>query len=106
MCDFFNPTIEIVTFCLRGWSMLGVFLLPAFTHLGHECQDLWSMCDGMHACRLNLDWLAFVKMHELVSAEDSIVAHRETHGSHILSQLPLQIGLSLRVRYTSMLLGR
>ena len=28
--------------------MLGVFLLLAFTHLGHECQDLLSPCDEMH----------------------------------------------------------
>ena len=27
---------------------LGVFLLPAFTRLGYECQDLLSPCDGMH----------------------------------------------------------
>ena len=47
---FFNPTIKVVTFRLRGWCVLGVFLLPAFTHLGHERQDLWSPCDGMHAC--------------------------------------------------------
>ena len=47
---FFNPTIEVVTFRLRGWCMLGVFLVPAFTHLGHKCQDLLSPCDGMHAC--------------------------------------------------------
>ena len=40
-CFFFNPTIEVVTFRLRGWCMLGMFLLPAFTRLGHECQDLW-----------------------------------------------------------------
>ena len=33
--------------------MLGVFLLPPFTHLGHECQDLLSLCDGMHVCT---DW--------------------------------------------------
>ena len=46
----FNPTIEVATFRLRGWCMLGVFLLPAFTRLGHECQDLLSPCDGMHAC--------------------------------------------------------
>ena len=32
-----NPTIEVVTFHLCGWCMLGVFLLPAFTCLGHEC---------------------------------------------------------------------
>ena len=30
----FNPTIEVVTFCLQGWCMLGVVLLPAFTCLG------------------------------------------------------------------------
>ena len=47
---YFNPTIEVVTFRLCGWCMLGVFLLLAFTHLGHECQGLWSPCDGMHVC--------------------------------------------------------
>ena len=46
----FNSTIEVVTFCLHGWCMLGVFLLPAFTHLGHQCQDLLSLCDGMRVC--------------------------------------------------------
>ena len=30
--------------------MLDVFLLPAFTHLGYECQDLLSLCDGKHVC--------------------------------------------------------
>ena len=48
MCPFFSPTIEVVTFRLRGWCMLGAFLLPAFTSLGHECQDRLSPCDGMH----------------------------------------------------------
>ena len=47
---FFNPTIKVVTFRLRGWCMLGVFLLPAFTRLGHERQDLLSLCDEMHVC--------------------------------------------------------
>ena len=41
---------QVVTFHLHGWYMLGVFLLLAFTHLGHECQDLLSLCDGMHVC--------------------------------------------------------
>ena len=46
MCPFFNPTIKVVTFCLRGWCVVGVFLLmPAFTRLGHECQDLLSPCN-------------------------------------------------------------
>ena len=47
ICPFLNPTIEVVTFRLRGWCMLGVF---SFTRLGHECQDLLSPCDGMHMC--------------------------------------------------------
>ena len=50
MWPFFNPTIKVVTFRLRGWCMLGVFLLPAFTRLGHERQDLLSPCDEMHVC--------------------------------------------------------
>ena len=55
VCDrfcffFFNPTIKVVTFRLRGWCVLGVFLLPAFTRLGHERQDLLSPCDEMHVC--------------------------------------------------------
>ena len=33
--------------------MQGVFLLLAFTCLGHECQDLWSQCNGMH---VSADW--------------------------------------------------
>ena len=48
MWPFFNPTIKVVTFRLHGWCMLGVFLLPAFTRLGHERQDLLSPCDEMH----------------------------------------------------------
>ena len=50
MWPFFNPTIKVVTFRLRGLCVLGVFLLPAFTRLGHECQDLLSPCDEMHVC--------------------------------------------------------
>ena len=46
----FNPSIEVVTFRLRGWCMLGVFFLPAVTRLGHECHKLLSPCDGMHVC--------------------------------------------------------
>ena len=44
------PTIEVVTFHLHGWYMLGVFLLPAFTLLGHERPDFLNPCDGMHVC--------------------------------------------------------
>ena len=42
--------IKVVTFRLHGWCVLGVFLLPAFTRLGHERQDLLSPCDEMHVC--------------------------------------------------------
>ena len=42
----FNPTIDVVTFRLCGWRLLGVFLLPAFTRPGHE--SLLSPCDKMH----------------------------------------------------------
>ena len=44
----FNAINKVVTFRLRGWCMLGVILLPAFTRQGHECQDLFSPCDRMH----------------------------------------------------------
>ena len=47
---FKNPTIKVVTFRLRGWCVLGMFLLPAFTRLGHEHQDLLSPCNEMHVC--------------------------------------------------------
>ena len=46
-----NPTIEAVTCHLHGWCMLGLFLLPAFTHLG---QDFSNPCDRMQVCRLDL----------------------------------------------------
>ena len=46
----FNRSIEIITLHLLEWCMLDVFLLPAFNSLGHECQDLFSLCDGMHVC--------------------------------------------------------
>ena len=48
MWPFFNPTIGVATFRLGGWCMLGVFLLRPFTFLGHECEELLSLCGGMH----------------------------------------------------------
>ena len=50
MWPFSNPTIKLVTFRLRGWCVLGMFLLPAFTRLGHERQDLLSPCTEMRVC--------------------------------------------------------
>ena len=46
---FFTPTVEVVAFRVHGWCMLGVFLLLAFTCLGHECQDLLRLHE-MHVC--------------------------------------------------------
>ena len=48
MWPFSNPTIDVVTFRLHGSCMLGVFLVPAFIRLGHECQDFFSPYGGMH----------------------------------------------------------
>ena len=48
--SFLNPTIEVATFHLREWCMLGMFFLQAFARLGHEYQDLLSPCYGMHVC--------------------------------------------------------
>ena len=33
-----------------SWMMHAGFLLPIFTCLGHECQDLLGLCNGMHVC--------------------------------------------------------
>ena len=60
MSPFLNPTIEVVTFHLRGSCMLGVFLSPTFTRLGHESQDLLSPCDGIHVCRLDLGLYSYL----------------------------------------------
>ena len=55
---FFNPTIKVVTFCLRGWCVLGVFLLPAFTRVEHEHQSMqWNAC----AHRLDLSLYSHLK---------------------------------------------
>ena len=53
MRPFFNPTIEVVTFRLRRWCMLGVFFFLVFICLGHEYQDLLSPCNRVHVCT---DW--------------------------------------------------
>ena len=34
-----DQIIKVVTFRLLGWCMMGVFLVPTFTRLGHEGQD-------------------------------------------------------------------
>ena len=47
---FSNLTTKVLRIHLRGWCMLGVFLLLALTCLGYEFQDLLSPCNGMHVC--------------------------------------------------------
>ena len=53
--------MEVVTFHLCGWCMPGVFLLPAFTDLGHECQDLESVQWNACAYRLDLGLYSHIK---------------------------------------------
>ena len=44
--------------------MLDVFLLSAFTHLGHECLDLLSPCDGVY---VTTDWtLIYTHLKEFI----------------------------------------
>ena len=91
---FANPNIEAVTFCLCGWCVLGVCLLPAFTRLGHEHQDILSQCDGMHVCRLDFDlcshpnefWGNGVRTHanskgKILSTKKFIPEEEQTHGA-------------------------
>ena len=51
--------------------MLDVFLLLAFTRLGHECQDLLSPCDGMHVCmdKISVDTLSWKSFQGMESEQ-------------------------------------
>ena len=52
ICDRFLFSLynhSDVTFRLRGWCVLGVFLLLAFIRLGQECQDLLCLL-RLHVC--------------------------------------------------------
>ena len=67
VCDCLMVQLEVVTFLLHRYCMLGVLLLPAFTRLGHECQDRLSPCDGMHVFTdstsfYTLIWKSFWRM--------------------------------------------
>ena len=49
MCPFFNPTIKVVTFRLRGWCVLGVFFVagihPSRTWTSGSLESMpWSAC--------------------------------------------------------------
>ena len=52
----FYPTTEIVTFHLCGLCTLGVLFLLVIISLGHECQNLLSKHNGMHALQAR-PWL-------------------------------------------------
>ena len=58
---FFYLATQVVTFRLRGWCILGVFLLSAFTCLGHVSGSfqnvLWNACE----CRLDLGLYSHLK---------------------------------------------
>ena len=60
--DHFLIQPEVVAFCLHGWCILGVFLSPAFTCLGHECRDLFdSVPWNAYMCRLDLGLYSHLK---------------------------------------------
>ena len=47
----FNATIEVLhSVFVDGACWMCSYILPAFTRPGHECQDLFSPCDGMRVC--------------------------------------------------------
>ena len=54
---------------IRGWCMLGVILLLAFTRLGHECQDLLSLCHERYVCRLDLSLYSHLKELQGIKSE-------------------------------------
>ena len=68
MRQFFNPTTEVVTFRLRGWCMLGVFLLPAFNRPGHKHQYLLSPCDEM---RVSTDYTSVTLIRKSLGEMES-----------------------------------
>ena len=65
MWPFFNPSIEVVTCRLRGWYMLGAFLLPAFICLARECQDLLSPFCSDHLLLILLHNLQPVRYYSM-----------------------------------------
>ena len=59
MWPFVNSTIEVVTFCLRGWCMLGVFFVatihPSRTWMSGSESVRWNACVhrpdlGLYSC--------------------------------------------------------
>ena len=84
----FNPTTETATFCLLGWCMLGVVLLPAFIRLGHERQGLLSLCDGMHVCTSQI--LIYSLIRKSYFREWS---HHHHHGGPSVSRMILSVPL-------------
>ena len=65
--SFLNPTTEGVTFRLRERCVLGMFLLPAFTRLGHKCQDYAWTYVPKHTCSWNeYGQICYVSMGNLV----------------------------------------
>ena len=74
---FLNPTIEVVTFRLRGWCQ-ECFLFSASILVGHECQDLFSPCDGTRVCVHRLD-LGFYS-HPKEFVENGVRTHVNSKG--------------------------
>ena len=75
----FNPTIEVVIFCLRGWCMLELLLLPAFIRLGHERQDLLSPCNEIHAFTDYTSIYTLIQKSFYGMESEPMLAPREKH---------------------------
>ena len=74
---FVFPTIEVVTFHLYGWCMLGGFSLPAFTRLGHECQGLLSWHNRMHVFTDDLGLYSHPKVFSGMESEPMLTPRVE-----------------------------
>ena len=132
-CDFFNPTMEVVTFCLREWCMLGVFFVTGIpssvTWMSGSFESMqWNAC--VHRLDLSLYshpkkfWVNGVRTHvhsqgknphyqkKLSSEEDQ--THNATlnrtassaHYQQIIPALTSQIKLALSPSHIILILGQ
>ena len=64
---------------LWGWCRLGVFLLLAFICIRHECQDLSSLCNGMHVCTDKTSVYTLIQKNlERMESEQSLTPREKT----------------------------
>ena len=73
---FLNPVTEVVTFHGHGWFMLCEVFLLACSHLGHQCQDHWSLCNGMQVCT-DRPWFILSSKRVLGSRAETLLNSRK-----------------------------